>query len=154
MAPHATMVVAMGMGMGMGMKMGNEMGAAAMRATQPAAAQPQQQDAPPLPSAAPAASGTQYKVGINNVQYGPYDVARLQSMANDGSFKPDMVVWAAGMSGWAKAGEVPELASLFGAPPLPGGDAPPLPSDEPPPLPKNSLILGAPTLADYDQSRW
>ena len=56
-------------------------------------------------------------------------------MANDGSFKPDMLVWAAGMSGWTKAGEVSELAGLFGAAPLPGGGAPPLPSDEPPPLP-------------------
>ena len=43
---------------------------------------------------------------------------------------------AAGMAGWTKAGDVPELAGLFGTPPLPGaGEAPPLPSDEPPPLP-------------------
>ena len=57
-------------------------------------------------------------------------------MAADGSFKPDMLVWAAGMAGWTKAAEVPELTGLFGAPPLPGaGEAPPLPSNEPPPLP-------------------
>ena len=72
---------------------------------------------------------------VRHLPEGPYDVTRLQSMVNDGSFKPDMVVWAAGMAGWTKAGEVPELAALFGAPPLPGGEAPPLPSDGPPPLP-------------------
>ena len=133
--PDGGGVAGAGMGMGMGIAMGNQMGGALAGSGQQAQPQQQQQDAPPLPSAAPAASSTQFKVGINNEQYGPYDVARLQSMAHDGSFKPDMVVWAAGMSGWTKAGEVPELAGLFGAPPLPGGDAPPLPSDEPPPLP-------------------
>ncbi len=132
--PGAGGVAGAGMGMGMGMMMGNQMGAAATGATQPAAAQPQQQ-APALPGGTATTTGTEYKVGINNEQYGPYDVARLQSMVNDGSFKPDMVVWAAGMAGWAKAGEVPELAGLFGAPPLPGDEAPPLPSNDPPPLP-------------------
>ena len=35
-------------------------------------------------------------------------------MADDGSFKPDMLVWAKGMANWIKAGEVPELSGLFG----------------------------------------
>ena len=56
-------------------------------------------------------------------------------MADDGSFKPGMLVWAKGMANWTQAGEVPELAGLFGPPPLPGtGGAPPLPSQEAPPL--------------------
>ena len=128
--PGGTGAAGAGMEMAMGVMMANQMGGALT-----GAGQQQQQAAPPLPGTAPAAGVTQYKVGINNQQYGPYDVARLQSMANDGSFKPDMLVWATGMSGWTKAGEVSELAGLFGAPPLPGGDTPPLPSDEPPPLP-------------------
>ena len=73
----------------------------------------------------------------NNIkeQYGPYGVNQLKAMADDGSFKPDMLVWAKGMANWTKAGEVPELSGLFGPPPLPGaGGAPALPSQEPPPL--------------------
>ena len=128
--PGGTGAAGAGMEMAMGVMMANQMGGALAKA-----GQQQQQAAPPLPEVAPAVSSIQYKVGINNQQYGPYGVARLQSMANDGSFKPDMLVWAAGMSGWTKAGEVSELAGLFGAAPLPGGGAPPLPSDEPPPLP-------------------
>ena len=73
---------------------------------------------PPLPGAATAAA-TEYKVGIDNQQYGPYGVNQLKAMADDGSFKPDMLVWAKGMANWTKAGEVPELSGLFG-PPLPG----------------------------------
>ena len=49
---------------------------------------------------------------------------------DDGSFKPDMLVWAKGMGAWTKAGEVPELSGLFGAPPLPAAE-----DDGPPPLP-------------------
>ena len=125
--PGAGGVAGAGMGMGMGMMMGNQMGAAATGATQPAAAQPQQ--APSLPGAA-AAAGTQYTVAINDEKYGPYGLDHLQKMADDGSFKTDMLVWAKGMGAWTKAGEVPELSDLFGPPPLPGAA-----DDGPPPLP-------------------
>jgi len=121
--PGAGGVAGAGMGMGMGMMMGNQMGAAAVGATQP-----QQQAAPPLPGAAPA-KGTEYTVAINDEKYGPYNLANLEKMADDGSFKPDMLVWAKGMSAWTKAGEVAELSNLFGPPPLPAAD------DGPPPLP-------------------
>ena len=127
--PGGTGAAGAGMEMAMGVMMANQMGGALA-----AGAQQQQQAAPPLPGAASAAA-TEYKVGIDNQQYGPYDVTRLKAMADDGSFKPDMLVWAKGMANWTKAGEVPELAGLFGPPPLPGaGGAPPLPSQEPPPL--------------------
>ena len=123
--PGAGGVAGAGMGMGMGMAMGSQMGGALTGAAQPAAA-PQQ--APPLPGAA-AATGTEYTVAINDEKYGPYDLNHLQKMADDGSFKPDMLVWAKGMGAWTKAGEVPELSALFGPPPLPAAD------DGPPPLP-------------------
>ena len=130
--PGGTGAAGAGMEMAMGVMMANQMGGALAAGAQPQ----QQQAAPPLPGAGAAPAGTEYKVGIDNQQYGPYPVDRLKSMAADGSFKPDMLVWAAGMAGWTKAGDVPELAGLCGAPPLPGaGEAPPLPSDEPPPLP-------------------
>jgi membrane protease subunit (stomatin/prohibitin family) len=124
--PGAGGVAGAGMGMGMGMMMGNQMGAAAVGATQPAAAP---QAAPPLPGAA-AASGTEYTVAINDEKYGPYNLAHLQKMADDGSFKTDMLVWAKGMGAWTKAGEVAELSGLFGPPPLPAAA-----DDGPPPLP-------------------
>ena len=124
--PGAGGVAGAGMGMGMGMMMGNQMGAAATAATQPAATP---QAAPPLPGAA-AAAGTEYTVAINDAKYGPYGMDHLQKMADDGSFKTDMLVWAKGMGAWTKAGDVPELSGLFGPPPLPAaGD------DGPPPLP-------------------
>ena len=129
--PGGTGAAGAGMEMARGVMMANQMGGALAAGAQP---QQQQQTAPPLPGATPAAA-TEYKVGIDNQQYGPYDVSRLKAMADDGSFKPDMLVWTKGMANWAKAGEVPELSGLFGPPPLPGaGGAPPLPSQEPPPL--------------------
>jgi len=124
--PGAGGVAGAGMGMGMGMMMGNQMGAAATAATQPAAAP---QAAPPLPGAA-AATGTEYTVAINDEKYGPYNLDHLQKMADDGSFKTDMLVWAKGMGAWTKAGEVAELSGLFGPPPLPAAA-----DDGPPPLP-------------------
>jgi membrane protease subunit (stomatin/prohibitin family) len=122
--PGAGGVAGAGMGMGMGMAMGSQMGGALTGAAQPDAAQ----QAPPLPGTA-AAAGTEYTVAINDEKYGPYDLNHLQKMADDGSFKPDMLVWAKGMGAWTKAGEVPELSALFGPPPLPAAD------DGPPPLP-------------------
>jgi len=124
--PGAGGVAGAGMGMGLGMAMGSQMGGALAGAPQPAAAP---QTAPPLPGAAPAA-GTEYTVAINDEKYGPYNLSHLQKMADDGSFKTDMLVWAKGMGAWTKASEVPELSGLFGPPPLPAaGD------DGPPPLP-------------------
>jgi membrane protease subunit (stomatin/prohibitin family) len=124
--PGAGGVAGAGMGMGMGMMMGNQMGAAATAATQPAAAP---QAAPPLPGAA-ASTGTEYTVAINDEKYGPYNLDHLQKMADGGSFKTDMLVWAKGMGTWTKAGEVAELSGLFGPPPLPAAA-----DDGPPPLP-------------------
>ena len=69
-------------------------------------------------------------VAINDQKYGPYGLGHLQKMADDGSFKTDMLVWAKGMGAWTKAGEVPELSDLFGPPPLPSAA-----DDNPPPLP-------------------
>ena len=123
--PGAGGVAGAGMGMGMGMAMGSQMAGALTGATRPAAAQ----QAPPLPGAA-GATGTEYTVAINDEKYGPYDLNHLQKMADNGSFKPDMLVWAKGMGAWTKAGEVPELSALFGAPPLPAAE-----DDGPPPLP-------------------
>ncbi|MBR89742.1 MAG: antifreeze protein [Verrucomicrobiales bacterium] len=120
--PGGTGAAGAGMEVAMGMMMANQVGGALA-----GAAQPQQGAPPPLPGAKPAAA-PEYTVAIDKQKYGPYGLNRLQDMANDGSFTADMLVWAKGMGAWTKAGEVSDLAGLFGPPPLPG-------NDEPPPLP-------------------
>lgn len=120
-------VIGAGLGLGMGVAMANQMGSALTGAAKPTASQ--EEEAPPLPGAAPT-SGTQFNVAIDDQKYGPYGLGRLQKMADDGSFNPDMFVWAKGMDSWTKASEVPVLSGLFGAPPLPASA-----NDGPPPMP-------------------
>ena len=111
------------MGAGMGFGMGSQMAGAMGQAAAPAAAPP------PLPSAQAAA----YHVEINGAAAGPYDLAQLQGFVGNGQVSRESLVWTNGMAGWAKAGEVDDLAGLFAAPPpLPGaGATPPAPPAAP-----------------------
>jgi hypothetical protein len=70
---------------------------------------------PPIPGA------VAFHVAINGQQAGPFDLAALQQQAASGNLTRATLVWKAGMAQWAKAGEVPELASLFAnvPPPVP-----------------------------------
>ena len=110
-----------GMGLGAGFAMGGAMagqmgaamtaGAAGMGgSTGGAGATP-----PPLPAA------SAYHVALNGQQTGPFDLGALQGHANAGTLKRDSLVWKAGMAQWAKAGDMPELSSLFAnvPPPVP-----------------------------------
>lgn len=49
---------------------------------------------------------------------GPFPLSELQAQATAGAFTDQTYVWQDGMADWTRAGEVEELASLFGA----GGD--------------------------------
>lgn len=104
-----------GMGMGLGMGMAQQMANAMNQpGQQPAAAAP-----PPPPPAAP-----QFHVAVNGQTTGPFSTATLQQMMGQGQFNRDTMVWTQGMAGWAKAGEVQALASLFASmppPPPPAG---------------------------------
>ncbi len=105
-----------GMGMGMGFAMANQMGQALNPQTQqqqPQAAAPG--GPPPLPNQ------VSFYVAVNGQQAGPFDTATLQQKVAAGQVTRDTLVWKQGMSGWAAAGQVTELSSLFGAtpPPLP-----------------------------------
>ncbi|MDR2313805.1 MAG: SPFH domain-containing protein [Spirochaetaceae bacterium] len=64
----------------------------------------------------------QYSVAVNGQTTGPFTLDQLQQMAAQGQFTPQSQVWKQGMSGWAAAGTVQELAPVFtptGAPPPP-----------------------------------
>ncbi len=54
---------------------------------------------------------------------GPFTQAQLREAAAAGRLRRETLVWTAGMDGWLPAGQLPQLASLFGPPP------PPLPGE-------------------------
>jgi len=101
-----------GMGMGMGFAMANQM-ANAMKQTQPAASAVP----PPIPQA------VAFHVAVGGQSAGPYDMANLKQQMQTGQITRETLVWKEGMSQWTPAGQVTELASLFGS--------------TPPPIPKN-----------------
>ena len=96
-------LAAVGVGLGMGVGMAGQM--------QQAMSGP-----PPLPAAA-----VQWFAGIGGQQAGPFDAAALAAQVAAGKLTRETLVWKTGMGGWTPAGQVPELASLFGQvpPPLP-----------------------------------
>ena len=100
-----------GMGMGMGFMMANQMGGAMNQQAQPAQQAPMAP--PPLPQA------VQYMLAVNGQQAGPFDMNILKQQAANRQFTPETLVWKQGMAQWTPAGQVFELASLFGAPPIP-----------------------------------
>ncbi len=101
-----------GIGMGMGFAMAQQMGQAFNAQNQ----QQAPQGPPPLPG-----SNVQYFVAVNGQQQGPFNLAALQQMTQQGSLTRETLVWKQGMAGWTKASDTPDLGSLFGAipPPLP-----------------------------------
>ena len=107
------------MGAGIGLAMAGQMAGQMMN---PQAGQfhggqqPPQQAAPTPP---PMPQQTTYHVAVGGVQQGPFPVAQLQQMAQQGQLTRDTLVWTAGMAGWAAANTVPQLSQLFGAVPPP-----------------------------------
>lgn len=103
-----------GIGMGMGFAMANQMGQSL-----------NQQQAPSLSSGItppPIPTQKNYFVAVNGQQTGPFNLTELRKQLADKAFKRDSLVWTEGMSGWLKASEVDDLASIFASvpPPLPG----------------------------------
>ena len=114
-----------GLGMGMGMAMANAMGGAGGFTSPWGGQAPQQPQAPAAPAAAapppppPPPVETVYHIADNGQTAGPFSLARLGRMVQEGTFDRDTVVWAAGFAGWTKAGEVDALARLFTVAPPP-----------------------------------
>lgn len=98
-----------GMGIGMGIGMAN------MVTNSLNPGQNQQQTPPPLPNQ------VAFFVSINGAQQGPWNLDQMKAAVMQNQMNRDTLVWKQGMANWAKAGDVPELASVFGAvpPPLP-----------------------------------
>ncbi len=104
-----------GMGMGMGFAMAQQMGNVMAPQAQPA---PGMAAPPPIPGPAVV----QFFLAVNGQQAGPFDANGLRQQVATGQLTRETLVWKQGMASWAKAGEVAELSSLFGAapPPIPG----------------------------------
>jgi membrane protease subunit (stomatin/prohibitin family) len=101
-------------GMMMGGAMGNQM--AGMMNNMGQNMNQQQNTPPPVPQIA-------YSVSINGQTSGPFNMQQLQQMAQNGQLLTNTNVWKQGMPNWELAGNVQELASIFGAVPPP----PPMP---------------------------
>jgi membrane protease subunit (stomatin/prohibitin family) len=102
-------------GMMMGGAMGNQM--AGMMNNMGQNMNQQQNTPPPPPIIA-------YSVSVNGQTAGPFNLQQLQHMVQNGQLTQNTHVWKQGMAGWEVAGNVQELASLFGAVPPP---PPPMP---------------------------
>ncbi|MEE2888276.1 MAG: SPFH domain-containing protein [Planctomycetota bacterium] len=98
-----------GMGLGMGFAMANQMvrgygqgGAGGTIATPP-----------PLPTQ------MQWYYAADGQSMGPISQTQMETAVKAGQVESGTMVWHAGMGGWQAAGEVPQLAAVFGPPPPP-----------------------------------
>jgi len=106
-----------GMGMGMGFAMAKQLGQAMN--------QPVQNVGPGVPP--PIPQTVQFFVVVNGQQTGPHGRPQLQQQIRTGQLTAESLVWKQGMAVWTAAGQVPELAGLFGAAPPPVPPTPPQP---------------------------
>lgn len=106
-----------GVGLGVGFAMANQV-AQGLNFGAGAGAQPPA--APPPPPAA-----TSWHITQNGQSHGPFNQQQLAQGIQQGQVNAQTLVWSAGMAAWTPAGQVPQLAGLFGPPPPP-----------PPPVPK------------------
>jgi hypothetical protein len=76
--------------------------------------------AAPPPPPAPAA----WHVTSNGQTFGPFTPEQMAQGIARGEVHQGSLVWTAGFSAWIQAGQVPQLAGLFGPPPPPPPPAP------------------------------
>ena len=125
----AAMMTGMAMGGAMGGQMAGMMNMMGQQMQQAMQQQPPQQPQqsgmtpPPIPGAANVA----YLVAANGQQFGPFNMQQLQQMVQNGLMNAQTYVWKQGMANWELAGNVQELAPLFGAVPPPIPPTPPMP---------------------------
>lgn len=76
---------------------------------------PQANNVPPVPG------NDSYHLAVNGTSTGPYTLSVLSTMAANGQFTKESLVWKSGMANWQAAGSISELAGLF------VGTVPPVP---------------------------
>ncbi|MBS0564238.1 MAG: SPFH domain-containing protein, partial [Proteobacteria bacterium] len=108
-----------GMGMGMGAQMGAQMGPQGPWGAAPAPAAP-----PPVEPV--------WHLAEDGQATGPFSRANLGRMVAEGRMSRETLVWAPGMDGWTRAGDITDLARLFTVAPPP---VPPVRPASPPPPP-------------------
>ena len=81
---------------------------------------------PPMPAA------ETWHVSLNGQQSPALQLAQVQQYIQSGQVTATSMVWKTGMPAWAQAGQVPELAGMFGPPP---SATPPMPGGPPGPPP-------------------
>ena len=91
-------MMGMGVGLGAGLNVGNTMGAIA--------SQTMNTTPPPVPQ------GRLFHVYMNGTQIPNLSVNQIASYVQNGTATADTLVWAPGMSDWARIADVPELCSL------------------------------------------
>ena len=68
----------------------------------------------------PPITNSTYYVAINGQATGPFNVATLKQMLNQGQFSSESLVWKEGLTNWMMANQVDELKTLFvSIPPIP-----------------------------------
>jgi membrane protease subunit (stomatin/prohibitin family) len=99
-----------GIGLGMGFAMANQMGQMFNQGNQPG----QPTSGPPqVPGV------TQYYIVVSGQQNGPHTPDGLKDLITKGVLTRDTLVWKQGMQSWIKAGDAPEISTLFGSSPPP-----------------------------------
>ncbi len=104
--------VGVGAGAALGAKLAEALRSTAVPVTTPPADSPAAQP-PPLPGT------TQWYLGIQGQQAGPMSPGEVAAKVASGEAGPDTLAWRAGMDGWVRLGDVPELGAST-PPPLPG----------------------------------
>jgi len=106
-----------GMGVGLGMAVASGVPSMVGRGNGPLAPAPMGGAPTPPPVPAPPS----WHIVENGVAVGPFAAPQLVELASAGRLRPDTFVWMAGMTDWMPAGQLPQLAALFGPspPPLP-----------------------------------
>jgi len=105
----------LGVGVGAGAALGAQL-AESLRPTGVPVATP-----PPAAAAAappPLPGTTQWYLGIDGRQVGPMNPVEVAAKVANGDAGPDTLAWRAGMDGWSRLGDLPELNSVT-PPPLP-----------------------------------
>ena len=101
----AGMMAGMAMGSAIGQNMAGMVGGMMNGMNQQVSSQAQ--NVPPVPG------NDSYHLAVNGTSTGPYTLSVLSTMAANGQFTKESLVWKSGMANWQAAGSIPELAGLF-----------------------------------------